>query len=681
MTRLPRKINQTSGWESFHLLFLSEGFDDEDLFIAICNNLTERLFEIYPFNYNKEHIGIWALFVPPQAAGETAFDLFVDVDHRLKTRRPQRIVDIIDDILVTPLAELMPILGSSIWLDTARKNSRVVCILTNTSEKLAGTQSSFNGIALEEPNHLTGRVWSLLPYIAMSIWPFISGDSIPNLDDPFKAMAAVLARELAIVCGLYYENELAGEEYRAFTEENLPYPNLMSITELQNIIGDIDPLEVKWIDLISLSRISNIIQIPHPQLELEEQYGEIPLTARNAIVLLQHPHNGDNPNEEIYVRQPLHIADPEHYVPPKMLAYMDEPNLIEGGGFYRKNVFRPSVDCLMRYEGYDRGKEWITIPFCKVCRMHMQVSLGGFSNYYPKIVKIRNQPDHCVSRPMESKLAAEFYKFVNSTAAEFSNDDPEYACIGATFRRVEAFFQRRLHWRNWGEPMGPVPATDNLDHPWGVGTFRYPIHLLRYRHMHCYFANRLWRQRRLRLTNYAATGAPGAIVANGFGCFANDFEEDHQDETSRNRYYPLVNTLTVDNLRDIPEGSVFAIRPNRGVYHQSVRYVERIITAAICVQEARREIQDDANLSNSQKQRLLEDTELKPENPDNNVPIHPGIPGHSVIFMGFDSDGDPIVADQYGVEEKLTSGWRSRYKFWIAAQWFDADNIPPLVDT
>ena len=195
MTRLPRKINQTSGWESFHLLFLSEGFDDEDLFIAICNNLTERLFEIYPFNYNKEHIGIWALFVPPQAAGETAFDLFVDVDHRLKTRRPQRIVDIIDDILVTPLAELMPILGSSIWLDTARKNSRVVCILTNTSEKLAGTQSSFNGIALEEPNHLTGRVWSLLPYIAMSIWPFISGDSIPS-----KSAASYPLYNVCIFC-------------------------------------------------------------------------------------------------------------------------------------------------------------------------------------------------------------------------------------------------------------------------------------------------------------------------------------------------------------------------------------------------------------------------------------------------------------------------------------------------
>jgi len=315
----------------------------------------------------------------------------------------------------------------------------------------------------------------------------------------------------------------------------------------------------------------------------------------------------------------------------------------------------------MRNEGYTLSidddiaseKEWEFIPFCQVCKNYLLGQLNSLSEVIVRQVKfipiIKRIPRLADRQWINSQIAEEFYDHVIRTEDEFC--DVGLACVAATARRVESFFHRRLHWNNWYTTiLKEVPGKD-IKKLWKKLMICYPQNIAR--HHHIFFNNSLYFQRKYKLWRYAATGAAGGIVRNGFGSLVNRVR---WERLANGKRYPLLENLTAEEIEKLPRGSIINLKPNEDVFRQCVRYVREQIEAD--------EIGADCT--------VVEPTPGVKK---------PQVKGHSLIYMGLDN-GVPTVADQNNINTALSDwmdGTIRAWEFIIAAQWYDAYNIPSLL--
>ena len=176
------------------------------------------------------------------------------------------------------------------------------------------------------------------------------------------------------------------------------------------------------------------------------------------------------------------------------------------------------------------------------------------------------------------------------------------------------------------------------------------------------------------LLKYAALGAPGAVVASGFGVLANKENPNISIQTEMGtRNIHGYKTLTEDDLKTLEPGSVLQLWPNERIYALLLLYFnsEGSFDSAQCVKEAQK-TDNDNDLA---KLYSMSPNFLPKEQTSKGIK-YPAIVGHSMIYMGL-VNGRPIAADQHGrtlfLKDDPHQKWLTYLKFWIAAQWYDTD--------
>lgn len=652
----PSSIHRPADPASFHLLFLSDGFldVDENEFLTHCRAITAELLEIDPFKLAASQLSVSAVFTASQqrgvgaAAGNTAFRFFVTPAGELRTRRPGTIVAQVADVTPVPLggaiAPPLPVTGRDVWMNENTRGSRAVCVVVRHAAKVATLTKAYAAGDLDVAADATEDLAALVPIVAMSMWPVLPG-APQDYTNAATAAAAVLARELGVVCGLAYESELtdaAHETYDPAAPEPVG-PNLVTDRALR--VGTaVDVERIPWRGLIRDTRRQQaVLERDHPALavagetSLDEiaRYAPIGNLMRTNVVLLRHSRNPANPNDTSA------LTATRYYTPGRLRLVEREPQLIEGGGGFRRGVYRPSVECLMRFEGTDvaqpgGGVARQVVPFCAVCEKHLHTWIqDGAGSFRFDSVRMLRGPVVCVGRN-PSRVAERLTEWVAGADANYLQALQRMACVEATVNRYETFFREQLGWRD----------TERIrlqNQGWYANEIQFPISAGRglnmWRIWMTHVVNEDGTPGPLRtiagLRTYAGLGAPGAIWYGGLGCLANRRRRQpvENDVDGNPVEFYLVDSLTANQLGDLAPGSLLQIWRDRQTYVEIVRYAHRLTDAV------------------------------------------PRTGGHSLFYMGVDEAGEHVVADQIGFAEPLTSGWRSDYTFWIAAQWRDAVNV------
>jgi hypothetical protein len=678
-----------------HILFLSEGFQsnptDKDAFYNQCDLLKDSLLNIKPYCVHRSQISIWAFFEPSKASGiisaepDTAFKFFIK-NGEVTTKHPGKIIDVIKKLDVFPYAReaILPERGEEIWLSDLKHLNSVVCIiLNNPCRELAQCKLKYDDydFPLEYPsvasldklkNHPELNL--LLPYIVITRYPWIEQPGLDMVQTTFPEWnkrifaAEVLVHELGHFFGLFDEYEKDGVRYEAYSEsEPEPgYPNLTALQTLKKPDGTIDTGKIKWGKHIEQSRKQNICLVEHPKVaEPGGDWKAIDDLSVSETIFLKHRYD-DNPKEteKNWLRYIYETGD--NFLDLKCLLDLKRVNLIEGGRYYRRNIFRPSVECMMRFSGRnnEKNKYRLVVDYCKVCEKHIEEQLTGISNFILGEIRIKSG-NYPKGKKLESKLADAFVRVINQPEDTFSQADPRLYCVAATLRRYEAFFKHRLEWENFYKPfrLGDDPK-------WGGETVSMPglnaNPKKQYNSLVYLWISNLKQQKARNYIHkyaaYAAMGAPGALAASRFGFITNRYipdkekienEETHEEETITFRRLKGLTEADLDNLMP---GSLLQIWPNEEVYCWCILYVQQnIVDAHKCVAKAK------AAVPSSFPYRFYVEDDS------------PHIPGHSLIYMGKRNERYH-VADQYGKDKDLKVNWYS-FKFWIAAQWYEVENI------
>lgn len=672
MPTAPRQIHAPTDPSSFHLLFLSEGFlqADEPAFDAHCRAVKNALLKIDPFVQAARQLAVWTVFAASQERGvgaaprNTAYGFFLTPQNELRTRKPGTIVRKIADISPVALGgrpavvSPIPITGSDIWMNDTIAGQSAVCVVVNHRDRAATTTYGYAAGDLDDPADNTDLLKELVPFTAVTMWPRIAGlaQAYTNADD---AAAAMLAKQVGLVLGLsdeFEQNDAAHEQFNVLPDP----PRVNLVVDASIRAGTTVNLElVPWRSLITGMEpvLSGIQERDHPQIIPNEpedaevaRYRPIADLMDHNVVLLRHPRDAANPGDSSA------LAMLRYDTPGRKLLHRRAPQLIEGGAGFRRGIYRPSVDCLMRSEGHDeptggnirRDVE----PFCAVCTHYLTTRLVNGAGYFNfGAVRFLRGPPICVSETIPSRMANALKDFITDAGAnggktlpQKTQSTPRWKCIEATVYRTEKFFKDLLKWsRNTEVPIGLDPD----GHEWysgNGGKVRFPseagspITLWQIFMSDLSALARLVKQNEAAFKHVVALGAPGAMWYAGFACLVNK-RQPRQNVVinGRNTTYNEVVSLTPPDLDHVTPGALMQLWPSPNIYRRAVDYALAGNPAAA---------------------------------------IPPGIVGHSLFYMGKNAAGLHIVADQEGTEMVLTQPWRSNYQFWIVSQWHEALNVP-----
>lgn len=632
--------------QSFSLLYLSEGFQnieqEKNDFQNLSILITESLFKLFPFNYNKRYISVWAKFSPSQDSNigeitpkDTAFNFYLN-NNNLVTNSPEKILGALTniDVEVTSICNDKQIMrGEDIWRNPALFGRRVICVICKYHTTLSNVYINLDDNWSHEHEQ---NLNSLLPFIAIT-----TGTN--TINNPYDRNAASLARELGRVAGLFYENEKPTEEFKTFPEEDeLGYPNIATHKDIYDEQNRLVKENIPWIELIDKQRQDNQAQIyDHPQKNASaEAYAPILEASHQKIVILKHLQDETGPIE----------PNIDYFTGGKsILSYMS-PNLIEGGAYYLSDIYRSNTECLMRKEGRVINNKWITTPFCRVCQNAMIKMLGGISNFSIGQIKIPPQPLYIRGLTCFSKLGEKFVEHIQKTENNF-NVNPRFACIAATLKRYKTFFENELKWTN----LESVPIslkTEVEGKKWAIEQnaryneqsndyktiVKYPIGAHpKAKELHYIWSSNLKQLRAIKnlaLRPYAGLGAVGVLLMSGFGSLVNQHEEIPRK--IGNNYYYFLNTLSEEDWDNLPPGSLLQCWRSKTLYEEIIKCTNRVIR--------------------------LDEVQINDDD------------GHSLIFMG-NVNGMRVVADQTRVNADLGSSWQGGYEFWIAGRWAYGTNI------
>jgi IgA Peptidase M64 len=647
MSLVPEPLHLSTNAASFHLLFLAEGFlaTDSDEFHKHCKEVTAALLDLDPFKPSQPRLTVWAVFTPSNHRGissvatDTAFKFFLTRSNELRTRHPGRIITLLHDIQPIDLGgdTPVPVTGADVWLESSWQGSRALCVVVRHNEKCATTQFGYATGEFDEPPSINNELSALTPFMAISMWPQL-GSSNPHYLNMAQANAFLLAQALGTLLGLAYETEQTDAAHEEYTAA-LPEPEAPNLTADLSIrptqLGAVDVTKLKWRELIPIPRWNRVVEIDHP---IEPVPGETPLAeaARydsiqqemdGSIVLLHHPKSQTTPNDTSSLTS-------IRYVTPGKLKILDiSPHLIEGGGGYRRGIYRPSVECLMRFEGIDAvtpgGLQREVIPFCCVCREHLTRHFESLQNFRFGGVRILRGQRLSVRQLVHSRLADAFVKYVRTTPLPAAiNQTDRGHCVQATSWRFASFFI---------DVLGRTATQIKLkqDTSWYENPVIFPSVTGAPAAMWNIWMSVLEKLRgNPGLLRFAGLGAAGALWYAGLASLANRAQLVTEQVGNKSFTFNFAVGLQVSDLDRISPGSLLQLWPSEDFYRDLVRY------AAGALEE---------------------------------LPVNIG---HSVIYMGKNARSEHIIADQSGVDQPFVTHWGSFLPVWIAAQWYDATNVP-----
>ena len=536
----------------------------------------------------------------------------------------------------------------------------------------ATLKTTYTAQELDDPaDRNDPNLLGLLPFIAVSMWPRLPA-SQPRYVNGDAAAAAVLARELGALMGLGYESERAGPEFETYPGASLPastespYPNLTADRFLRRPDRTIDLRRLKWRGLITLGRRNfrgGPVELDHPALTVPDdtplkevaRYEPVLAEMRRRVVVLRHPTSASTPGDTSA------LVDVRYDTLGRIRIRLDDVHLIEGGGGFRRGVYRSSVECLMRFEGSDgttaAGLERRITPYCKVCLSYLRTQLTTLRDIQFKGIRIIRGPANAYAMTIESRLASALETYIKGQPLQPVIDTGNgMICVEATIYRYETFFRRKAHWR----PTTPIDIasgwyTTRIKFPYGSSSGirmwkiwnTWPNFL---RDKHAARAAHHMPPPALRLEY--GLGAPGAIAFAGFGCIANRMRIETRTVDGTEYSYHLADNLTDADLELLPPGTVLQIWQTEEGYRNLIEYIAGI----------------------------------GPRRTDEDLQLNPIVSGHSLYYMGRDTSGPSIVhlvADQNRVKitdrfADFLTDWQSYYRMRIAAQWYEAANIPAV---
>lgn len=345
--------NYVSPWNTFNLLLLAEGFiaSQENAFVIACNDLIKNLLSTTPFNvtrYKPAWINIYRHFIPSNVAGptidaparDTVFLSTYNSSTQELTIDSARVANVIDNVSIAGEDGEYGISGFNIWKRIQERygptGAAVVVLLP----------SSVDGISVSGEMEYPGR---FPPIVTPNV-----NFAATTIDDRWYQ---IVIRVIARVLNLGDEFELSGANYREpDTYEVLRLNKYPNIVYLEEPFPGPPPHSFKWYEMLTeKQRSKELTVVPH-----------------------QSP---DIPDYTIYKS---HIIN-------------SDIQLIEGGGGYRKKIYRSSKDCLMRRQigGTFRDKlplKKATIPLCTVCRSYIsQILTDQITTFKETRRKISNQ--------------------------------------------------------------------------------------------------------------------------------------------------------------------------------------------------------------------------------------------------------------------------------------------------
>ncbi len=666
MRTRPDLIHRPSDVPALQLLFLSEGYSDQTEFLQHSSRIMQAFLRIAPFRQHSHRIAAWAHFLSSAemvSATErnTGLRLYVDVGGLLTTQKPQRIIDVLLGLQVS-----IPNLGdplefidaSEVWLGRLVDEEAVVCVLAKNSAPSSTTVFQWP-TTLVEPSAETQELRDLLPCIFLSSCWLTSG-SVPQYSNPHEAVGLVLAKQCGRILGLADERELAGPAFKVYTITDPANgssilepqsPNVTAYASLADDAGQLDLDRLKWRAFLAPRQMTGISEQAYPappsgasDAQVRQLFDQTARIADTSVLMLRHrglnDQSQDAPNVERYATGPR-----------KPLSLSGAVNLFEGAAGFRQGLFRPTGECLMRFDGYDDTTGGVTrrvaVDLCPICAEHARRRLAGAAAFTLDGVKIKTAASTCRAK-RESRIAQALIKYIDLATPSHGemrrSDGSTMACVEATARRFEDFFRGMLKWpltktvgtADWLPTELELPvlygnrtSSDHARRAWSIWNTKLEPKYRSGRKDPYALPN--WRS-----VSWAGLGAPGALAYLGFGCIVNRRTRKSTVREGRTVRYSDVTSLAVSDFDNLQPGSLLQLWKTHHMFEEFVIYAE---------------------LS-----RLRIAAGLEP----NPAPLGEG---HSLYFVGM-IDGAAHVADQWDTA-RLLSDW-NEYPFRIAAQWFDA---------
>lgn len=321
-----KKIFPFNGIDNFNsslkLVFIAEGYRDEDQleFTSDCLNFIEALYKTPPFNLtriNNYWISIYTAFAPSQERGpviddvringRTVFDSILDSSNGLLKFDKLKIDGFIEQIKIDAYGSEDVLSSYIVKGNPIFWHSSFIPILLLPKIDEFENRGEFENGMIE--NHFY--------FVATSV---------------NKYWQQIIFRTIGKYLGLGDEFEESGPDAKT------PYPTDTDSSLISYPFNNLGYLEEGQI----------------PSIRNMKWYSLLKSTQRNTPLQVKKSQNDDTPNHQIPT-----FPTTSHNIEPW-----------EGGGGFRKNIFRSSFDCLMRRK---IGSELLpvkekNVPFCKVCR-------------------------------------------------------------------------------------------------------------------------------------------------------------------------------------------------------------------------------------------------------------------------------------------------------------------------
>ncbi len=693
----PHVINKPGQPPSLYILFIADGFrntdDDLDAFLQFCRLATESLFKVYPFSIARNSIGVWAHASMMDVQGTTNDSLSSQFDIQfnqnkgvLWTEEEQKIYNIIANLTIRVPGTDRPISARQKWL-SGDTSDRIICVVNKSyasDQVYTKSKNELPPLFVPADGDLTEEQWKqikrscVVPYTILTLWQDLDRStsifgSAPNF------VGLRLAHEFGICLGLGREYENGGDSFLSFSGvETYDWPPNLATKISADMLesGTQPPNNVEY----------NVERFKWRKFSKKSRYNG---AAAGAISRVTHPNSSQSKSQFIKARNKLskNISILSHPNPSQVneIDYlsgknrrlqMDEPNLIEGGGGWRENVFRPSADCIMRsFHAKAQLPANINlkkIGFCRVCRLHLERVFFGCMAHRVGFSRA-GSGSHFLQASYPSSAAEKLVKLVEKKKF-FGQAPGTVDCSTMTLWRVEALFKEYWKWvpsfnRSLVKKELPAGQEDQEE----TRQFRIPIGFdFSEKQKMAFMA--LWQIHRKRLQywckgktvpsnvsiktpkepplqdvpllrKFAGASAVGALTYAGFTSIRNRYRRKVDDE---GKSYLLYENLSDEELAALPPGSILQIWKDEATY---IKFVEKFVTDSD-------EVLPAANV------------------------------GHSVVYMGVANNPsgaeiDFYVADQHKIKASLKKdSLLKKFTFYIAAQWFDLDGnfakpLPP----
>ncbi|MFH2065323.1 MAG: M64 family metallopeptidase [Pseudomonadota bacterium] len=407
----PLRLHKAALRDAFNILLLCDGFTEGNRtkFYNFCYTLIVNFFKIPPFSVCKNQINFFAHFtaseddgIPAENAGNTYYKTYFETPEK-KIFQCEGTDMVFEEIKRLQIhadgVKRGPLKGSDIWMNHRSKSYGAIGIVAK-SDANAGT--AFNDF---EP----------APFFIFTMRGYKNEDKywypqeggfqhifVHELSHNIRTYTELPSGYLSSYkVGLADEYENEGEYYRIYPEdkEEPIEPNVTSLRALSGGNGSIKIENLKWRRLTSDKELNGIRN-------------------NNQDAIISHP-NPTKKNSEIYIRK-------DATFPPGVRGYNPhDVLLVEGGKYYRQNIYRPNISCRMRVTYDDglpygpieiRGRQYYkkqSPDFCRVCKNHILRAISGRKDFSLEDVPMEKVPKLIAEHKLMQRLVKSHEKSID----------------------------------------------------------------------------------------------------------------------------------------------------------------------------------------------------------------------------------------------------------------------------